>query len=95
MGLRFEAHEQCLTEIIDNVEAEGGDVANVSGSYGASNTKEKAGLHNMARFMLCRRCWYGAHTVQMCPAKVGDRNAGGMIITASPEELVFLPTEWK
>ena len=88
VGLRFESHDQCLTEIIDNVEVEGGDVSVVSGGYGANNFREKAGPHNMSKFMLCRRCGKGAHPVEVCPAKVGDRNSLGMVITASPEEFV-------
>ena len=60
----------------------------VSGGYGANNFREKAGPHNMSKFMLCRRCGKGAHPVEVCPAKVGDRNSLGMVITASPEEFV-------
>ena len=88
VGLRFEAYDQCLTEIIDHVEVEGGDIAMVSGGYGAGNVKEKAGPHNMARIMLCQRCGKGVHSAGVCPVKVGEMNAGGNIITASPEEFM-------
>ena len=86
LGLRFEAYDQCLTELIDHVEVEGGDIAMVSGGYGASNARERAGPHNMGRHLLCQRCGKGYHEAKACPAKVGEMNAGGHTITTTPEE---------
>ena len=86
VGLRFEAYDQCLTEIIDHVEVEGGDIAMVSGGYGSSQVRERPGPHNMGRHMLCQRCGKGYHLAGACPVNVGEKNARGDTITTTPEE---------
>ena len=88
VGLRFEAYDDCLTEMIEHVEVEGGEIAMVSGGYGAGNVREKAGPHNMGRHMLCQRCGKGYHQAGSCPAKVGEMNSGGHPITTTPEEFM-------
>ena len=86
VGLRFEAYDQCLTEIIDHVEVEGGEIAMVSGGYGSSQVRERPGPHNMGRHMLCQRCGKGYHQAGACPVNVGEKNARGDTITTTPEE---------
>ena len=88
VGLRFEAYDQCLTEIIDHVEVEGGDIAMVSGGYGSSKVRERPGPHNMGRHMLCQRCGKGYHQAGACPVNVGEKNARGDTITTTPEEFM-------
>ena len=98
LGLKFESQEQCLTEQIDDVEVDGGAVAAFGlGTSGAGNKPE---VNTMQRFLLCRRCGWGAHSVAHCTARTGTKNAASRIMSESAQDferlthLLFKGRSW-
>ena len=83
-GLKYTDHEVCMSEEVDSVEV---DACGIQHSVPASGEVIQGApdQSNITKIMICRRCGWGAHPANRCPAVPGTKNSVGRVLVETPD----------